>query len=172
MRIARLIIISIIVFFIIVTIISLFIPSQIRISKAIEINSTEERVMAQLSDPRNWKNWYPGADSSKFYYLNDTLKGLVLDSSRKRSIIIGTVGKDEVKAMYLVRDRQIPTGWQLATGSNSVTVQWYIDFHLRWYPWEKFTSFLFQRVYSPQLQQGLDNLKLYIEQRERSGNIE
>lgn len=172
MRIARLIIISIVVFFIIITIISFFIPSQIRISKAIEINSTEGRVMTQLSNPRNWKNWYPGADSSKFYYLNDTLIGLVLDSSRRRSIVITAVERDEVKAMYLLRDRQIPMGWQLATAANSVTVEWYIDFHLRWYPWEKFTSFLFQRVYSPQLQQGLDNLKTCVERGQQGGSIE
>ena len=38
-----------------------------------------------------------------------------------------------------------------------------MGFHLRWYPWEKFTSFMFERIYNPQLQKGLDNLKTFLE---------
>jgi hypothetical protein len=65
----------------------------------------------------------------------------------------------------MLLNKKIPTGWQIvpAIDSNSVTVQWYIDFHLHWYPWEKFTSFMFEKVYNPQLKQGLDNLKAFVE---------
>ena len=62
-------------------------------------------------------------------------------------------------------NKKIPTGWLVAANpdANSVTIQWYMDFHLRWYPWEKFSSFMFERIYHPQLQQGLDNLKRFLE---------
>lgn len=163
MRIARLIIISVLVLFLIITIISLFIPSHVRISKAVQINSSKESVMSQISDPEKWKNWYPGAESSNFFYENDSVKGLILDSNKRRFIVITGKKDDEVTAIYQLPNKQIPTGWQVAAAENSVTVQWYIDFHLRWYPWEKFTSFLFEKVYNPQLQQGLNNLKIFLE---------
>lgn len=165
MRIIRLIVVSILVFFIIITIISLFIPSHIQMSKAVQVNAPRDSVMAQLNDPRNWRNWYPGADSSKFVYESDSIKGLMLDEKNKRSIIITEKKENEVTAVYSLTNKKIPTGWKILSveNSNSVTVEWYIDFHLRWYPWEKFTSFMFEKVYDPQLQKGLDNLKAFME---------
>src|SRR6266496_1208419 len=165
MRIIRLIIISIIVLLIIVTIISLFIPSHVQVSKAILIHTPKNSVMAQIDDPTNWKNWYPGANSSNLFYENGIATGLILNKSKQQYIKITEKKEDEVMAVYILPNKKIRTGWQIATTlySSSVTVQWYMDFHLRWYPWEKFTSFMFERIYNPQLQQGLDNLKTFLE---------
>ena len=167
MKLLKLIIASILLLSLIITIISLFIPSNVRISKAVQIYSSKESVMQQIRDPKNWKNWYPGAGSPDFFYENDTIKGLILSETKRQYIILTSIKEDEVTAVYILRNRKTPTGWQIvsATNSNSVTVQWYIDFHLRWYPWEKFTSFLFEKVYNPQLQRGLDNLKAFAESR-------
>jgi hypothetical protein len=84
---------------------------------------------------------------------------------KKRYIVINGVKENEVIAAYMLPNREVKTGWQIAAsiGSNGVTVQWYMEFHLQWYPWEKFSSFMFDRVYDPQLQQGLDNLKALLE---------
>ena len=71
MRIFRFIIISLLVIFFITTIISLFIPSHVRIYKAIQINSSKDSVINQVGEVSHWKNWYPGADSSKFFYENE-----------------------------------------------------------------------------------------------------
>ena len=57
MRIIKLAIISFIFFALLITGISLFFPSHIRISKAIDIRTGKEEVMAQVADAANWKNW-------------------------------------------------------------------------------------------------------------------
>ena len=165
MRIVRFIIISAAVIFIIITIISLFIPSNVRISRGIQINSSKDAVMNQVGQVSNWKNWYPGADSLKSYYEDNVIKGLILDEPNKRYLVIREIKDDEVTAEYLLPNKKIQTGWLVAANANanSVTMQWYMDFHLRWYPWEKFSSFLFEKVYHPQLQHGLDNLKKFLE---------
>lgn len=165
MRIVRLIVISILLVFFVVTIISFFIPSNIRISRAVQINSRKDTVMSQISDPHKWRNWYPDADSSKFYVENGQVKGLILDQRKRQYIILKQITEDEVTAIYTLPNKEVRTGWQVVstTGSASVTVQWYMDFHLRWYPWEKFSSFIFEKVYHPQLQKGLDNLKKLLE---------
>jgi hypothetical protein len=121
--------------------------------------------MIQVGEVSNWKNWYPGADSSKFFYENNRVKGLILDGRKKQYLMIREKKNDEVTAEYLLPNKKIPTGWLIAAdpNANSVTIQWYMDFYLRWYPWEKFSSFVFERVYHPQLQQGLDNLKRFLE---------
>ncbi len=165
MRIFRFIIISVIVIFFITTIISLFIPSHVRISRVIQIHSPKDSVMIQVGEVLNWKNWYPGANSLNFFYENNQVKGLTLDEQKKQYLVIREKKNDEVTAEYLLPKKNIPTGWIIAAdlNANSVTVQWYMDFHLRWYPWEKFSSFVFERIYHPQLQQGLDNLKRFLE---------
>ena len=91
--------------------------------------------------------------------------GLILNKSKQQYIKITEKKEDEITAVYTLPNKKIQTGWQIATtpDSSSVTVQWYMDFHLRWYPWEKFTSFVFERIYNPQLQKGLDNLKTFLE---------
>jgi hypothetical protein len=38
-----------------------------------------------------------------------------------------------------------------------------MDFHLRWYPWEKFASLLFEQSYGPKMEQGLGNIKKMVE---------
>jgi hypothetical protein len=165
MRILRFFLISLIVIFFITTIISLFIPSHVRITKAIQINASGEAVINQISDVANWKNWYPGADSSNFFFEDNKIRGLILNERKKQYLILTGKKENEVTAEYILPNKKIPMGWLLATGanSNSVTVQWYMDFHLRWYPWEKFSSFLFEKIYHPQLQQGLENLKKFVE---------
>jgi hypothetical protein len=131
----------------------------------VQINSSKEKVMEQLRNPVNWKNWYPEADSTEYFFQEGTVKGLVLDKSKHRYIIIAKAKKDEIVAEYVLPRRKILTGWELvsSTDSTSVTVQWYMDFHLRWYPWEKFSSFMFERIYNPQLEKGLNNLKTLLE---------
>jgi hypothetical protein len=121
--------------------------------------------MDQISNAANWKNWYPGADSSKFFYQAGNIKGLILDERKKQYIVITGRSQDEVTAEFVLRNKKIPTGWLVVSdpGANSVTIQWYMEFHLHWYPWEKFSSFMFERVYHPQLQKGLDNLKRFLE---------
>src|SRR4029078_1674781 len=130
MRIFRFIIISLIVIFFITTIISLFIPSHVRIYKAIQINSSKDSVMNQVSNVSNWKNWYPGADSLKFYYESGVIKGFVLDEHKKRYLVIRQKQDDEVRAKNILPSKKIETGWLIAADpqENSVTIQWYMGF--------------------------------------------
>ena len=166
MRVLKLVIISIVSLLLIITIISLFIPSRVSMSRAVQIHSTRERVMEQLTNPAKWKNWYPDLDSAKLIYSdNGNVKGLLLNEEKRQSIVISQIKTDEVTAEYRLPNKKIQTGWQVnpSVDTSSVTVQWYMDFHLHWYPWEKFSSFVFERVYNPQLEKGLNNLKTLLE---------
>src|SRR5215470_2233819 len=71
--------ISFIFLFLLLTGISLFIPSHIRLSKAIRIAAEKDSVLALIRDPVKWKSWYPGADTAKVYFENGVARGLILD---------------------------------------------------------------------------------------------
>ena len=162
MRIFKLIIISFVLLFFIITIISLFIPSDVQISKVIQVNAAKDSVMIELSDPGNWKNWYPADAPVSPFYINGKEEGIVINNAT--GLVIREKKENEVIAAYTgPGSKDISTGWKVIPGSGSVAVEWYMKFHLGWYPWKKFSSLLFEKRYGPVLEQGLHNLKSYLE---------
>lgn len=144
MRIIKLGIISLLFFALMITLISLFFPSRVRISRATDIPAGQQELMARLNNTNSWKNWYPGADSAK-----------VLPE-------ITAVTDSSVTATSLLDNgRKGITGWNIYPSNypGTVTLQWYMDFRLRWYPWEKFSGILLDKRYGPVMEQGLERLK-------------
>jgi|GEM_PF-4518103 len=102
MKVIKLGIISLVVFALMITGISLFFPSRVRISKAIDINAARDSVMRQVTDPVNWKSWYPGTDTSDYLYIEGKVKGfttgnmrgLMIKTVTDSSVIAGNVGTD------------------------------------------------------------------------------
>jgi carbon monoxide dehydrogenase subunit G len=174
MRVIKLAILSFIFLFLLVTIISLFIPSHIRISKATEINNTKETVMSFIANPVKWGEWYPGVDSLTIMYIDGKPKGILLDTSGLVGIAIIDSNDSTVTAanVGLRVKQQMDMGWKVLAGSNenNVVLQWYVDFKLKWYPWEKFKSLFFENMYGVQMEQGLANLKELSEGRRSSIN--
>ncbi|MCW3116765.1 MAG: hypothetical protein JWM28_847 [Chitinophagaceae bacterium] len=168
MKIIRFGLISLLSLFAIITAISLFIPSQVRISRAINMNAEAGTVLNEISDLNKWKNWYPGFDTLTITPV--TLKDGNLTearvSSTLASIVITEKKADEVIAQFNSgSNRSVTSGWKVITynSSDSLTVQWYLDFRLRWYPWEKFLSITYDKMYGGQMELGLNNLKKNVE---------
>lgn len=145
MRIIKLGLISLSAFAIMLTFISFFFPSHVRISKAINIGAPADSVVYRLHSP---SLWHPAYDSAGG--LADT----VLRST--------AITKEETDYYFGDNNNTRTTnGWKVLSGlyPDSVTVQWYMDFRLRWYPWEKFSSLLFESRYGQQMEKGLSRLK-------------
>lgn len=161
MRIIKLAIISLVFFFLLITGISLFIPSHIRLSKATDIRTSREALRTQLEQPANWQHWYPGADSAGLLTENGKITGII--TAGNQELLLQTVSDSAIT--LLQRPRNVQSGWILYDGHTPgmITVQWYADIHLRWYPWEKFSSLLLERRYGPTMEKGLDNLKKLLE---------
>jgi hypothetical protein len=163
-RIIKLGLISIVFFALLITGFSLFFPSRIRISKAIDINASKDSVLLQVSDATNWQQWFPGADSAEMILENGKVVGL--RSKNKQELIIENITDSTVLATTKTPGaKNGESGWDFIPASipNTITIQWYMDFRLRWYPWEKFSSLLLEKRYGPMLENGLDNLKKLME---------
>ena len=144
MKIIKLGLISLVVFATMITLFSFLFPSTVRISKAIDLGANRQELLAYIRDTGTWKYWYPGADAAA-----------VLPA-------ITAVTDSSVTATSLLKNgRKGITGWNIyASGvPNRLTLQWYMDFKLRWYPWEKFSGLLFEKRYGPLLEKGLERLK-------------
>ena len=153
MRFIKLFIISVVVFFVGITAFSLLFPSHIRLSKAINIHAPADSIFSFIKDTAQWPGWHPGFQNAS---VGATLQQNDLSL---KSIAMS----DTLVAVDLQKGQKLPVRntWQLHqyNEADSVTLQWYMDFHLRWYPWQKFSSLFFESTYGRMMEQGLNNLK-------------
>jgi len=164
MRFIKLPFLSFIVLFLLVTVISLFIPSNLRISKAVNVQANSDSIFTQVSILKNWQNWHPALkdmSSSEFIFSDDGSMKIRDDKLKmlqvKKDEIVTELTKDDGRP--IVSRIKIISHLQ----SDSLTVQWYFDFQLRWYPWEKFRSLFYENIYGVQMELGLANLKQLLE---------
>lgn len=126
-----------------------------------------------LADPVKWKSWYPGRDSMEIFFLDGKVRGIRPVANPGRELLLTGADDSTVTAMFSRPGRKkIKMGWNIIDGQNinSVTVQWWMDLRLRWYPWEKFSSLFFENIYGAEMEQGLGNLKILLESRRSSIN--
>lgn len=169
MRLFKLLIISITILFLFITGISLLIPFHVRISRATNVLATPTEVWQQVDDMRTWQNWNP------FFSSVSPGKVNFADTSGGKPVVMQISGttiqwkemkpNEHIAIMQKPGNRNILNGWKCIShaGTDSTTVQWYMDFHLRWYPWEKFASLLFEQSYGIKMEQGLGNIKKMVE---------
>lgn len=156
MRLIKLALISAIVLFGLITLMSSFLPSHIRISRAIDINAAGNKVYNQLASIKQWEQW------------NEYIR-----SYHNKKIEENSLSADEVTVIINSRTNSLVTSqWQQSSGNKfgsgfaiitqdgtHTTLQWYFDFHLSWYPWEKFQSIIYDQQLGPVMEKSLANVK-------------
>ena len=133
--------------FLLFTGISLFIPSQVNISRAINLGSSTDSVMLLIKDTSHWAAWYPGYDTMK---------------AKGTSVNFTSVEKNKLIAEFKSqKSKTISATWQVIPyqHTDSITLHWIMQFKLKWYPWEKFGSLLYEKAYGTQMERGLNNLR-------------
>ncbi|HMF70408.1 MAG TPA: hypothetical protein VK616_02980 [Flavitalea sp.] len=162
MRLIKLGIISLIVFSIIIFVFSLFIPSHVRISRAINIAVPKSTLSVYIADIRNWRDWNAivneqDSSTGKFEKISYT--------GNKLSIKLLSSTVDSVRTIWKQGDSDpVISGFNLVQSLSDTTVaQWYFDFRLNWYPWEKFGSIIFDQQLGPSMEKSLNNLKSTLE---------
>ncbi len=160
MRVIKLAILSFIFIFLLITLISLFIPGSIRISKATNIAADDRVVYTYVDELPDWKQWHPvlkNVPENEFVVLDDSSVKVQGTSIR----VVGRKNEEIITEMVTDNGRPIISVLKVIRHQegDSSTLQWYMDFKLRWYPWEKFKSLFFENIYGFQMERGLENLK-------------
>ncbi|RYG54158.1 MAG: hypothetical protein EOO01_02335 [Chitinophagaceae bacterium] len=164
MRLVRLLFLSIFFLFLLITGISLFIPSHVRISRATNFMGENDLIWQKVDDMRSWSAWNPffsNLTNATVVYIDSTgakASGMKVNNT---SIAFTSVTPAERIVKMHTDNKTFMNGWKCISHgtSDSTTLQWYMDFDLRWYPWEKFASLLFDQSYGGRMEEGLGNLK-------------
>jgi len=175
MRIIKLLFISFVVLFGVLTALSLLFPSRLHISRAINIAAPREKICAAVDDLQRWNEWNAFLRATpltgKIYSSPASGKGAFLHSDQL-TLEIMTAAPDSVAVDWrLSNGKHFKGGYNiLQNGGDSIAVQSWFDFHFRWYPWEKFSSLFFENIYGAEMEKGLDKLKQLVEANRSSIN--
>lgn len=155
MRLLRFIIISILLLFTLITLFGLLIPSTVRISKAIDINADSKEIFTLIRDTTQWIHWHPAFQKTEMH--SGEQEGLIIKE------VIATDSLVQLELSKIEKNKLL-NGWQIHTHPNSdiKTLQWYMDFQLRWYPWERFGSLFYENTYGVMMEQGLKNISNHL----------
>lgn len=158
MRLVKLGLISLLGLFLVIFLLSLLIPSEMRVSRAITINAPVDTVLNYLKDMREWPRW-------NALLNNEDLTAVQLDrdlfSSAEMKIRVIATGTTGLVQTEWERTNQAPiqSGIHATSTGNATIVQWFFDFRVNWYPWEKFGSIVFDKELGPPMEISLDQLK-------------
>lgn len=139
-RILKLGSISLIIVFIILFLISLMIPSTVRVSRAINIETEKKYIYPLLADTSNLAKW---------------------NELKNNKINIQPLSSDSnlIRSRWTYSGHSINGFYRLERIADVTVVQWYFEFQLKWYPWEKFGSITFEKQFGPPMEQSLIKLK-------------
>lgn len=148
MRIIKLGLISFVFIFVVVFLISLLIPSHLRISRATNLPARRGKILALV---KNEQAWHPAYfDSAVSTQLKAMTKNVIEESDSTFIYRLQQNGR-----------KPVTSGWQVfgLPSSDSLTLQWRMDFSLGLWPWQKFSSLFYEQTYGVMMEQGLANLK-------------
>ena len=161
MRFIKLGLISIVFFSLLLTGMSLLLPSTIHISRAIDINAPLNIVYTNINNIAKWKNWYADYDSSNATLSSVAVgKGAILTTNKATVTIIET-SPLQIKALWQMgNNNALPGEFNFSQSNGSgTTLQWHFTQTVKWYPWQKFASIVSDKTIGPFMEKSLDNLK-------------
>ena len=175
MRLIKPAIIGIIGLTVIVTLISLLLPSEAHGRRGIVANAARDKIMQQINDFANWRHWQPDfANNASKISFGKTSAGIdgtcdltkpdgktdhykfsvYTDSSV--TVLQQRPGENDIQHLFTLSND---------AGTNGIYIDWKMITHLNWYPWEKFSGFFTESFAAPGMERALDSLKSYTEHR-------
>jgi hypothetical protein len=162
----KLVVISLIVFSIIILFLFALFPSDISVSRMVQINRPETVVRKKIADLRQWKwNEFLG-----IAFAADTVAGHSPGNLDSDYIHQASVSVDLLKATPDTLFTRWQHGNKSFTGNfilkqmnGQTMLQWTLYFHIKWYPWDKLASMFYEKQLGPVMEKSLTNLQQELE---------
>ncbi len=172
MRLFKGFILAIIGLFIMITLLSLLIPSKVVVTRGVAVNGNARKVFAEIDNLHNWQHWQPvfKTDSPKMNFSPDSTginsfcewenrgkkNKLLITAISEYEITVALSGEGESDVMNILTILPLPD-------SNSVQVEWRAITKLKWYPWEKLYGIFIEKATGQGYEDALNSLKTYVE---------
>ncbi len=167
MRFIKFALLSAVTIFLVLAGLSLLIPSDTRVVRVINVAASRQRVAAAVGDFHTWGDWndFLVAPLTNIKYSSSVGTGAWLRADQMAISVLAADSNCVTLKWDLSGGKQFRGGMQFLPSFNedSLTVQWWFDFHFRWYPWEKLGVFVYDRKLGPVMEESLKGLKRFVE---------
>ena len=151
MRVIKLGFISVVIFFVLLTLGGLLLPSHNIVSRAVNIKAKPISILQLIQNKSQWHMWMEGMDSTT---LNKRQQIQIISASD--SLIVANWKTAE--ANYTTKFRLIYSPGQAVT-----IVQWQFEQDVAWYPWERLSSLMNDKILGTLMEKNLARLQLVVE---------
>ena len=148
---------------IVITIISLLMPSTVVTIRSVSINADRDVVIAQVDKLENWKNWHP------FFKNNNSVK-LVdgnlewIENGKTNKLYISEKNENGIRVLIeRPKEKPVINDITFTVIDNQTQVEWKGVTKVKWYPWEKFSGIFLNSIVGPGYENALNGLKKYEE---------
>ena len=168
MRLIKGFILALVGLFIMITLVSLLIPSKVQVSRGVVVTAAAPIVFAEIADLHNWKHWQPvfRSDSAKINFAPDN-NSCEWESNGKKNKLVITARVENQVSVTLQSTGENDVNYNIAIlplpDSNTVQVEWNALSRLKWYPWEKFYGIFIERSSGQGYEDALNSLKAWVE---------
>jgi hypothetical protein len=151
MRVIKLGIISVVVFFVLFTLGGLLLPSHNIVSRAVNIKAKPTSILPLVQDKAEWHLWIEGMDSATV--------------NKRQQIQIISVSDSLIVANWNTADVNYTTKFRLIynAGQAVTIVQWQFEQDIKWYPWERLSSLMNDKILGTLMEKNLARLQLVVE---------
>jgi Polyketide cyclase / dehydrase and lipid transport len=160
----------------VLTLIGLIIPSSVKLSRGTIVNADSIIVYQQLSDVKDWGKWMPwvtvdeGALVQTSPVTNEPgafFKWKGLNLKNNGTITLLSLSPNLITTKYELQGmNDSEGGFRIRSLPNNLSqceVQWFMEYKLKWYPWERFYGIFIDHIIGPSLDKGLEELKNHLE---------
>jgi len=154
--------------FVIIFVISLLLPSHVTVLKYVEISAPTEKVMNQIVNFEEWKNWYPAFKDENIKVIKNSSPKNVLSSVTLKDINGKSVNLNLLDTSQHIIDIGLQSSsltkvnYQFVVVpkiNNQTQLTWNVNIDLGWLPWKKIQGIFMDKFSGQQYQMALDNLK-------------
>jgi hypothetical protein len=151
MRAIKLGLISAVVFFALFTLGGLLLPSHNVVSRAVNIKAKPGSILPLVQNTSEWHLWIEGIDSNAM--------------QQKQTIQIISVSDTLIVANWKTAEANYTTKFRFIynPGQAVTIVQWQFEQEVKWYPWERLSSLMNDKILGTLMEKNLAKLQLLVE---------
>jgi hypothetical protein len=156
---------------VLLTIMGLVIPSSVKITRGVVIQADSARVVSYLADASKWKQWMPWlqSDSGVLIQQSPTTTGAgafvrwkSMDGRQQGTLTLTAIKEGEYGILHEFKGMNPAQGGfrirSIQGAAHQTEVQWFLEYRLKWYPWERFSGIFMDHMIGPVLDQALQQL--------------
>ncbi len=156
-------IISLVTLFILITVIGLLLPANVRVSRTVDVNATSSNVYYLIADISNWKKWMSGINENSFKTLSAKKDGKIIKAKiGSNEVSIVNTNQNSVTALWQGKNnRQQQSNFTIIPNQSLkvITLNWIFVEHVKWYPWQRISTIMNDKILGPEMEKSLENLK-------------